>query len=139
VRRDRTPNAAADRGERESGSLQSQFDARMPCGNRRHSLADRQLHRKRKISGFHRHLYKVEPGIRGQRQSAARRFATLKSRPHRTDQKGDGTKTEAEGIKNRDRHRALRSCLAKYFRSDLANGEIVCKGREKGYNTLNKK
>lgn len=99
VRSDRTPNAAADWGERESGSLQCEFDARMSCGNRWHSLADRQLHRKRKISCFYRHFFKVKPSVRSQRQSVARRFAALESRPHRSNQKSDGKKAEAEGVK----------------------------------------
>ena len=42
--------------ERESGSHQSQFDTRVPCGNRRHSLADHQPYRKRQISRFHHHI-----------------------------------------------------------------------------------
>ena len=98
VRRDRTSNAAAHRGERESGSRQSQHDAGVPCGNRGHSLADRQPHRKREISCFCRDLRKIEPSVRSQHQSFARRFAAPESRPHRAHQTRIGTKTETEEI-----------------------------------------
>lgn len=99
VQRDRTSNATAHWGERENGSHPSEHDARMPCRNRRHSLADRKPHRERKISRFDYHLFKIEPGDGGERQPAARRSPAHESRPHRTDQKGDGTKTESGKIK----------------------------------------
>jgi len=98
VGRDRTPNAATDRGERESGSHSGQHDTGMPCGDCGRSLADRQLHRERKISRFDRHLHKIKPSTRSECQSVARRFASPESRPHYADQKGVGNKTETEEI-----------------------------------------
>jgi hypothetical protein len=96
---DRTPNAAAHRNERESGSNQSQFDSGMSRGNRRHPLADRQLHRKWEIPSFRHYILKVEPGLGSQCQRVARRTTGLESRTHCANQTGTGKKTEAEKIK----------------------------------------
>src|ERR1035438_2486837 len=100
VWRDGTPNTAAHRSERESGSHQSEFDPRMPCGNRRYSLADRELHRKRQVPRFTHYVCKIEPGFGRQPEPAFGRLPATQCRAHRTDQKGAGEEAEAESIES---------------------------------------
>lgn len=113
VGRDRTPNAAAHRGERESGARQGRFNARMPCGNRGRSLADRQLYRKRPISLLSYHLCKNQPGIGRKSEPAFGRIAAPQCRPHRADQEGSGS--QAKG--------AIKSCGQFYLRNLFATAE----------------
>jgi len=118
VGRDRTPNAAAHRNERENGSFQGQLDARVPRGNRGRPLADRQLHRKRQISLVSHHLCENKPGVGRQPEPAFGRIATAQCRPHRANQKGIGSQAKGE-IKNRDSQRNRRLRFANFSRLDF--------------------
>ena len=124
VWRDGTPNTAAHRCERENGSLQSQFDAGMPCGDRRHPLADRQLHRERQVSFIGHHFFKNKPGVRRKPEPTFGRLANAQSRTHRTHQEGIGSQATGE-IKNHGCCRGFRAGFAKAFRPYLTRNTNV--------------
>lgn len=94
VGRDGTPNVAAYRIERESGSLQGQFDAGMPCGDRGRPLADRKLYRKRKVSIVSHHLCQNQPGTGDKPKPPFGRVAPAQCRAHRAHQKGIGSQAK---------------------------------------------
>jgi hypothetical protein len=130
VWRDRTPNASAHRGEHQNGSIQSQFDAGVPCGNCRRSLANSQLHRKRQISLVSHHLCENKPGVGRQPELAFGRLAAAQCRAHRANQEGVGAQASGE-IMNPGLFPSHRSYFDKFFRRDFVTKKLFAKAEKR--------
>lgn len=98
MRRDRSPDAPAYRCERESGSLQSESHARVPCGDRGRPLADGELHRKWPISLINRHFRKNFSSAWRQSEQPLGRLAAYESGACQSDQESNGSEAQAEKI-----------------------------------------
>jgi len=93
---DRTANVAAHRRERENGSFEGEPYSRMPRGACGRPLADRELHRKWKISLFRHHLVQGQPSTRNQPKPPLRRLARARHGANGENQKVAGAETKVK-------------------------------------------